>query len=60
MGKNHNPKEFFHIIPKKIRKKIGKILAKNLKEGNVAAALGIANQTLCILTVLILVFAKCL
>lgn len=58
MGKNQNPKEIFTIIPKKTWKKMTKSLAKNLKGGNVAKTLGIVNQTLCILIVLILVISK--
>lgn len=58
MGKSQKPKGIFNIIPKKAWKKMGKSLAKNLKGGNVAKTLGIVNQTLCILTVLILVISK--
>lgn len=58
MGKNHTQKEIFKIIFKKPWKKITKSLTKNLKGGNVARTLGIVNQTLCILTVLILVLSK--
>lgn len=58
MGKNQDPKKFFTIIPKKIWKKMVKSLAKVLKGGNVAGTLAIANQTLCILIVLILVISE--
>ena len=58
MGKNQKPKGVFNIIPKKAWKKMAKSLAKFLKGGNVAKTLGVINQTLCLLTVLILVFSE--